>query len=217
MRRLALIPATPVLLSHIDRTEPRRSLAARAAILDVLAIASAWALPVDTLPVLLGLGGFGIDRGIDTRTGDLLEADAWVDAVTALDEDERDACRTAHPGLAIAALHAHEVGVTIGAAGTSEDMLAPIDLSGAASADAPLAPVPGASDFDADVAAAIARWDTPTLRTAVSGARAVHADLDLLGAALDHPEVGTPGTREVTIVHDSTVHDVRTLCAVAEG
>lgn len=213
MGRLALIPAAPVLLPDIDASEAASAVRVRTAITDLLSTADLWALPVDALPAVLGLGGFGIDRGLDTRTGQRLDGDDWVNAVSGLAEDDRDTCTTAHPGLAVAALHAHAAEAAIGPLGSSDSVLVPIDLSAAASANAPLAPVPGARDFDSAFMAAVRTGDLNGLRDAVSRAGAVHADLELLGAALDHlgEEPHTGGT---TVLIDETIHEVRTVCAV---
>ncbi len=102
MGRLALIPAAPVLLPDIDASEAASAVRVRTAITDLLSTADLWALPVDAPPAVLGLGGFGIDRGLDTRTGQRLDGDDWVNAVSGLAEDDRDTCTTAHPGLAVA-------------------------------------------------------------------------------------------------------------------
>ena len=213
MGRLALIPAAPVLLPDIDASGAASAVRVRTAITDLLSTADLWALPVDALPAVLGLGGFGIDRGLDTRTGQRLDGDDWVNAVSGLAEDDRDTCTTAHPGLAVAALHAHAAEAAIGPLGSSDSVLVPIDLSAAASANAPLAPVPGARDFDSAFMAAVRTGDLNGLRDAVSRAGAVHADLELLGAALDHLGV-EPHTGGTTVLIDETVHEVRTVCAV---
>lgn len=214
MGRLALIPAAPVLLPDVDLSEPESIAEVRAGIRETLTSADHWVLPVDTLPALLGLGGFGIDRGIDTRTGERLDGADWVQAVADLDAAERERCATAHPGLSIAALHADDAGVSIGALGSGEDILVPIDLSAAASADSPLAPVPGARDFDTEVVDAVRTGDLARLREAVGSATAVHADLGLLGAVPTTTPTTPPTTTTITV--DTTVHDVRTLCAVIE-
>ncbi|MCM1014279.1 MULTISPECIES: hypothetical protein [Brevibacterium] len=214
MGRLALIPSAPVLLPDVDLSETESVAEVRAGIRATLTSADRWALPVDMLPTLLGLGGFGIDRGIDTRTGKRLDGADWVEAATELDEAEREHCVTAHPGLSVASLHAHDAGVTIGPLGSSDDILIPIDLSAAASADSPLAPVAGAREFDTAVVDAVRAGDLERLRDLVGKAAAVHADLDLLGRALG--TTTTTSRHRTTIIVDTTVHDVRTLCAEIE-
>lgn len=214
MGRLALIPSAPVLLPDVDLSETESVAEVRAGIRATLTSADRWALPVDMLPTLLGLGGFGIDRGIDTRTGERLDGADWENAVADLDTAERARCATAHPGLSIAALHADDAGVSIGALGSGEDILVPIDLSAAASADSPLAPVAGAREFDTAVVDAVRAGDLARLIEAVGSAAAVHADLDLLGRALG--TTTTTSRHRTTIIVDTTVHDVRTLCAEIE-
>lgn len=211
MGRVALIPAAPVLLPDVDLSESESTAEVRAEIREMLTTADHWALPVETLPVLLGLGGFGIDRGIDTRTGERLDGEDWVRAVAGLDTPAREHCALAHPGLSAAALHAHAAGVSIGPIDSGTDVLVPIDLSAAATADAPLAPVDGAQEFDAGVVAAIRDGDIRALRAAVDAAGGVHADLALLDAALDTLAAAPIASR---IVLDVGIHDVRTVCAV---
>ena len=76
MGTVAVIPAAPVLLEGIDHRETEHIGRLRQRIQAVLAARPDWALPVEDLPPVLGLGGWGIDRGIDTRTGALLVAAA---------------------------------------------------------------------------------------------------------------------------------------------
>ena len=209
MASFAVVPAAPVLLPGIDELETERITSLRNDIETVLSSHEQWALPVDALPVLAGLGGWGIDRGIDTRTGHLLTGEAWVGAVDALTDEERGSCETAHPAIGVVLLHAHAAAVRIGPFGTSEHLLVPIDLSAAASEDAPLAPVDGAREFDESVVHALKVGDTTTLSRAAAKAPNVHADLALLEAALPH--LGT-GSWAFETAFDDTVHEVRSLC-----
>src|SRR5699024_7837828 len=88
MGSYAIIPAAPVLLDDVDLIETAQTAELRATIRTALQTQPSWALPVDTLPPVAGLGGWGIDRGIDTRSGRLLTGSHWVDAVESLTEGE---------------------------------------------------------------------------------------------------------------------------------
>ncbi len=158
---------------------------------------SSIALPVRELPTLAGLGGYGIDDGVDLRSGMRLRAEAWRAACERLTPAQREASIAAHPAIGVAALHAHAAGVqlagwgepraprTSAAAAAPAHLVVPIDLSGASSADGPLAPVDGADDFDAAVLAALTAGDENSLREYIDRAPCFHADLDMLGAAFD--------------------------------
>lgn len=209
MASFAVIPAAPVLLPGIDGLESETIGSLRAEMETVLGSHDVWALPVDELPVLAGLGGWGIDRGIDTRSGDLLTGDVWVRAVEALTPEDRAVCEAAHPAIGVSMLHVHAAGVRLGALGSSENLLIPIDLSAAAGETSPLAPVDGARGFDATVVAALQSGDSTTLRLAASEAENFHADLALLEAALPHLETEP---WDFGTVFDETVHEVRSLC-----
>lgn len=212
MTVFAIIPAAPILLPDVDSAETARIGALRTAIETVLAQRLAWALPVHELPVLAGLGGWGIDRGIDTRTGKMLHGQQWVQAVSALDPTQRAACESAHPAIAVALLHAHDCGVRIGPLGSSDDLLMPIDLSVAATDEAPLAPVPGAADADEGLVSAVTAGNGPALVSALAAARDVHADLELLKAGAAHMLEQGRSVWSFAAAFDENVHDVRSLC-----
>lgn len=214
MPSFAIIPAAPILLPGVDLAEDERVAGLRAAIESQLATRSTWALPVDTMPPVAGLGGLGIDRGIDTRTGELLEGDEWVQAVTALEAGDRAACEAAHPAIAVALLHAHSAGVQVGALGSTDNLLIPIDLSVAAAADAPLSPVPGAAESDERLVQALTRGDAGTIAAAVAAADGVHADLELLDAAITLMQNEEAEDYSFTAAFDESVHDVRSLCGI---
>jgi hypothetical protein len=84
MGAFAIIPAAPVLLENIDRSETARMVELRTVIRDTLRTQTDWALPIETLPPVAGLGGWGIDRGVDTRTGQSLSGAEWADTVEGL-------------------------------------------------------------------------------------------------------------------------------------
>src|SRR5699024_2041733 len=145
-----IIPAAPVLLDDVDLIETAQRAELRATIRATLRTQPSWALPVETLPPVAGLGGWGIDRGIDTVSGRLLTGSHWVEAVESL-----AAAEAVDPAVIIALLHAHSADVEVGPLGSSPNLLLPIDLSAAVTDNAPLAPVDGAADFDAAVVTAL--------------------------------------------------------------
>ncbi|SMX72719.1 hypothetical protein [Brevibacterium antiquum] len=212
MASFALIPAAPILVADVDLAESARISELRASIESQLAAHANWALPMRELPPLAGLGGLGIDRGIDTRTGELLEGQEWVEAVAALDVLGRAACESAHPATGVALLHAHATGVQVGPLGSSEHLLIPVDLSVAASEDAPLAPVPGAAEVDEQLVQAITAGDAPAVAATIAVSDDAHADLELLDAAVTHMMAQGISEYSFTTTFDEAVHDVRSLC-----
>ncbi|MGO0604844.1 hypothetical protein [Brevibacterium linens] len=215
MGAFAIIPAAPVLLENIDRSETARMVELRTVIRDTVRTQTHWALPIETLPPVAGLGGWGIDRGVDTRTGRLLSGTDWVEAVDTLTTDERGLAEAADSAVIVALLHAHAAGVEVGPLGTSENLLLPIDLSGAAADDAPLAPIDGAADFDDAVVETLTSGptlDTASLVDLCEQAESMAASLSVLAAGIRH--VVDYGARVSALepVIDERVHHVRTLC-----
>lgn len=215
MGAFAIIPAAPVLLENIDRSETARMAELRTAIRDTVRTRTDWALPIETLPPVAGLGGWGIDRGVDTRTGRLLSGSDWVDTVDTLTTDERRLAEATDPAVIVAILHAHAAGVDIGPLGSSENLLLPIDLSGAATEDAPLAPIDGAAEFDRAVSETLTSGtsiDTERLLDLCGQSEAMAANLGVLAAGFCHAV--DQGARVSTLepVIDERVHEVRTLC-----
>jgi hypothetical protein len=211
----AIIPAAPVLLDDIDHIEDPHTAHLRTCIREVLGGQTAWTLPITALPPVIGLGGWGIDRGLDTRTGRFLTGPDWVDAVENLTETERTIAEAADPAIIVALLHAHAAGVDVGPLGFSENLLLPIDFSGASAADAPLAPVVGAADFDADVVKALTREpniDLSVLTELCGGDEAVHANLSVLKDGIGHLGERDAQLSTLDIVFDERVHDVRSVC-----
>lgn len=212
MRSFAIIPSAPILLAGVNLAEAATAEALRTSIESCLLTKASWALPVSGLPLLVGLGGLGIDRGIDTRTNELLEGEDWVQAVSELSPASRADCESAHPAIAVALLHAHASGVRIGPLGSSDDLLIPIDLSVAASDNAPLAPVPQAAEADDRIVRSLQAGDIGAICAAIAAAADVHADLDLLDAAAVHMRAQGGRDYSFTTVFDERVHEVRSLC-----
>lgn len=231
MARFAVIPAAPILLEGVDLQETAEVAGLRGKIRSLLGTADEWALPVSELPPMAGIGGYGIDRGIDLRTNALLEGEDWRLAVLSLSSADREECVNAHPAIGIAALHAHAAGSRLKPAEPIEatsHLLIPIDLSAAATPDAPLAPVPGALDFDAQVLACLRSGNIDQLSACLTRAEDFRADLSLLGAALEFmsndPSTAWPVTGGgangpvATWVEefDTSIHEVRSICGYGE-
>ncbi|UVI34804.1 hypothetical protein [Brevibacterium spongiae] len=218
MGRFAIIPAAPVLLDDIDRSESDRIGRLRATIHGVLRAQDSWALPVESLPPVAGLGGWGIDRGLDTRNGRLLAGTDWVQTVESLTDTERDLAEAADSAIIVALLHAHAAGVTVGPVGSSANLLVPIDLSGASAADAPLAPVDGAADFDSEVVSALTAtpgdfaMDTDALLNLCARAESMHANLSVLAAGVRLLVDQGARMGGVELDFDERIHEVRSLC-----
>lgn len=215
MGAFAIIPAAPVLLDDVDLIETAQTVELRAAIRTALRTQPSWALPVETLPPVAGLGGWGIDRGIDTGSGRLLTGSQWVDAVESLTEAERVAAETVDPAVIVGLLHAHSAEVEVGPLGSSPNLLLPIDLSAAVTDNAPLAPVDGAANFDDRVVEALtgtAEIDADRLLELCAGAEDVHADLTSLRVGFRHivERRGIISSPKLTV--DERVHEVRSLC-----
>lgn len=212
MPAFAIIPAAPILLNGVNLSESAQIGQLRTDIESCLQTKTLWSLPVSELPPVAGLGGLGIDRGIDTRTNELLEGEDWVQTVSKLNPADRAASESAHPAIAAALLHAHTCGVRIGPLGSTDDLLVPIDLSVAASENAPLAPVSGAVQADDRIIHSLNVGDVDEIVAAIATATRVHADLDLLEAAAEHMQVHRASDYSFRTVFDESVHEVRSLC-----
>lgn len=219
MGAFAIIPAAPVLLDDIDLSETARTVDLRTAIRKTLRTQTGWALPIETLPPVAGLGGWGIDRGVDTRTGQLLSGNEWVETVEALTSEERQFAEAADSAVIVAILHAHAADAEIGPLGSSENLLLPIDLSGAATEDAPLAPIDGAAEFDTAVIETLTSGTTigtKRLLELCDQAGTMAASLSVLAAGIRH--IVDQGARVSTLqpVVDESVHEVHTLCGTGQ-
>lgn len=215
MGAFAITPAAPVLLENIDRSETARMVELRTVVRDTLRTQTDWALPIETLPPVAGLGGWGIDRGVDTRTGQYLSGTEWVDTVEGLTTDERRLAEAADPAILVAILHAHAIGIDLGPLGSSENLLLPIDLSGAATEDAPLAPLDGAAEFDRAVVETLTsgtKLDIGSLLDLCDQAEAMAANLSVLAAGVRHAVDQGARVSTLELVVDERVHEVRSVC-----
>ena len=215
MGSYAIIPAAPVLLDDVDLIETRQTAELRATIRATLRTRPSWALPVESLPPVAGLGGWGIDRGIDTVSGRMLTGSHWVEAVESLTDADRAAAESVDPAVIVALLHAHSADVEVGPLGSSPNLLLPLDLSAAVTDNAPLAPVDGAADFDAAVVKALtgtAEIDTDRLMALCASAETVHADLTSLRIGIRHIVAREGSIFAPQLSVNERVHEVRCLC-----
>lgn len=118
------------------------------------------------LPGVLSLGGLGVPRGVvvpsvpgaaaELSPADVRGGEELASAVASLRRQAPDSAQRSarvHIGFTVAALCALEAGVSVrlqrASAPPSVPLLVPLDFSGAADPDAPLAPREGAAAFDA--------------------------------------------------------------------
>ncbi|MCQ9367693.1 hypothetical protein NQ038_04735 [Brevibacterium sp. 50QC2O2] len=202
--RLVVLPTAPAYVPGVNPGATTRQRAFSARVVDLLAGPTPLTFPARRLPALAGLGGYGLDRGVDLRTGThICVGAAWRAACARLKEEERRACLAAHSGLGVVAelvaasgpagrLRAwpalepergQAVGSTdpVGAAGP-ELVIVPVDLSARSTPDGPLAPLPGAAEFDRAVLAALRAWDVPGLEDLHRDQARFAADLDAVVA-----------------------------------
>lgn len=213
--RALVLPGTPLLLPGVDAGEPAEMRQLRDDLLTRLADGAQWHLPVPAVPPVVSLGGLGVDRGAvvrrtgtgtgTIRSGEAVRGAALAAAVTGLTEAEAATARELAPALAVAALLAVEAGAVVrlrapdAHPGADDDApwLLPIDFSAAAHTEAPLAPRPGAADFDDALEAALTGpVDTAALRALVDRAPGAAAHIDALTAV---GLTGTTGTRIAAI------------------
>lgn len=172
-----LIPGTPLLVTGVDPCEPPQMKELRGAIRTVVARERTWSVPVpgSSVPSLVSLGGHGVPVGARvhvapagagsrgphigvSRPSDMLRGGDLVDAVHRLDAAAMKTASHIPTGVAVAVLTGLEAGVDIrmvavgdspaAAACRDDPLLIPLDFSGAAHPDAPLAPREGAAEFD---------------------------------------------------------------------
>lgn len=166
-----LVPGTPLLLTGIDVGEPEEMTTLRSVVHRELVRFPTWAVPIPgpVRPPVVSLGGLGLAVGAripaagPAQPTNLLRGDALITAVKDLDEDAVRAARQIPTGVLVAILTALEAGVGVhttvmgdGHAPPSDvPSLVPLDFSGAAHPDAPLAPRDGAAAFDRELERAL--------------------------------------------------------------
>ncbi|WP_141741540.1 hypothetical protein [Brevibacterium sp. HMSC08F02] len=149
--------------------------------------AIAWAagesteIGIDADTPLVGLGPYGIDRGVDMRTGQLLTGNAWQAAVAELpDEAARQTVQDACARAGSAALLAVEAGLTPVPLDRAQAALITFDFSATSTPDGPLAPVEGAPEHDRALMEAIQASQAQALTHAARDARTYASNTESL-------------------------------------
>ena len=149
--RAAVVPAAPVYTTGVTRTRTPAEDTLRQAMLTAIAWAAGESteIGIDADTPLVGLGPYGIDRGVDMSTGQLLTGNAWQVAVAELpDEAAQQAVQDACARVGSAALLAVEAGLTPVPLDRVQAALITFDFSATSTPDGPLAPVEGAPEHD---------------------------------------------------------------------
>lgn len=192
---IELLPAAPAYVPGVNPAADSGDREITAQLLEAF-VSGSIHVPARSLPPVAGLGGFGIDMGVDLRDGrgDLLTGEDWRETCAALSPAERRAASAAHPAFGVLALLANAAGATLstwppsGAQALVDRLVVPVDLSARSFPDGPLAPVEGAGDFDSAAIAALGAWDVAELRRLAELAPAYAADLDPARRATDLAE-----------------------------
>lgn len=181
--RAAVVPAAPVYTTGVTRTRTPAEDTLRQAML----IAIAWAagesteIGIDADTPVVGLGPYGIDRGVDMSTGQLLTGSAWQAAVAELpDEAARQAVQDACARAGSAALLAVEAGLTPVPLDRAQAALITFDFSATSTPDGPLAPVEGAPEHDRALMEAIQAGQAQALTHAAQDARTYASNTESL-------------------------------------
>ncbi|PKY69441.1 hypothetical protein CYJ40_10440 [Brevibacterium ravenspurgense] len=181
--RAAVVPAAPVYTTGVTRTRTPAEDTLRQAMLTAIAWAAgdSTELGIDADTPLVGLGPYGIDRGVDMRTGQLLTGSAWQDAVVELtDEAARQAVHDACARAGSAALLAVEAGLTPVPLDRAQAALITFDFSATSTPDGPLAPVEGAPEHDRALMEAIQAGQAQALTHAARDARTYASNTESL-------------------------------------
>lgn len=181
--RAAVVPAAPVYTTGVTRTRTPAEDTLRQAMLTAIAWAAgdSTELGIDADTPLVGLGPYGIDRGVDMRTGQLLTGSAWQDAVVELtDEAARQAVHDACARAGSAALLAVEAGLTPVPLDRAQAALITFDFSATSTPDGPLAPVEGAAEHDRALMEAIQAGQAQALTHAAQDARTYASNTESL-------------------------------------
>lgn len=192
---IELLPAAPVYVPGVNPGADASDRELTALMLEAF-VAGSVHVPAPYLPPVAGLGGYGIDMGVDLREspGRLLTGAQWRGTCAALSPGERQAAATAHPSLSVLALLANAAGTPLttwppsGAQALLERLVVPVDLCATSFPDGPLAPVDGAGDFDTAAIAALSAWDVAQLRELARHDTDFAADLSQAQRATDLAE-----------------------------
>lgn len=206
--RAAVVPAAPVYTAGVTRTRTPAEDTLRQAMLTAIVWAAGGSteLGIDADTPIVGLGPYGIDRGVDMRTGQLLTGSAWQDAVAELADDaSRQAVQDACARAGSAALLAVEVGLTPVPLDRAQAALITFDFSATSTPDGPLAPVEGAAEHDRSLMEAIKAGQAQALAQAARDARAFASNTESLQRLLS-----AHGQPEVHVDYDAETLGTRT-------
>ncbi|MCG7300475.1 hypothetical protein MHJ85_04285 [Brevibacterium ravenspurgense] len=181
--RAAVVPAAPVYTAGVTRARTPAEDTLRQAMLTAIAWAAGESteIGIDADTPLVGLGPYGIDRGVDMSTGQLLTGNAWQVAVAELpDEAARQAVQDACARAGSAALLAVEAGLTPVPLDRAQAALITFDFSATSTPDGPLAPVEGAPEHDRALMEAIKDGQTQALAQAAQEAHAFASNTESL-------------------------------------
>lgn len=206
--RAAVVPAAPVYTTGVTRTRTPAEDTLRQAML----IAIAWAagesteIGIDADTPVVGLGPYGIDRGVDMSTGQLLTGSAWQAAVAELADDaSRQAVQDACARAGSAALLAVEAGLTPVPLDRVQAALITFDFSATSTPDGPLAPVEGAPEHDRALMEAIQAGQAQALTHAAQDARTYASNTESLQRLLS-----AHGQPDVHVDYDAETLGTRT-------
>ena len=193
--RAAVVPAAPVYTAGVTRARTPAEDTLRQAMLTAIAWAAGESteIGIDADTPLVGLGPYGIDRGVDMSTGQLLTGSAWQAAVAELADDaSRQAVQDACARAGSAALLAVEAGLTPVPLDRVQAALITFDFSATSTPDGPLAPVEGAAEHDRALMEAIQAGQAQALTHAAQDARTYASNTESLQRLLSahgQPEV----------------------------
>lgn len=206
--RAAVVPAAPVYTAGVTRTRTPAEDTLRQAMLTAIAWAAGESteIGIDADTPLVGLGPYGIDRGVDMSTGQLLTGNAWQVAVAELpDEAARQAVQDACARAGSAALLAVEAGLTPVPLDRAQAALITFDFSATSTPDGPLAPVEGAPEHDRALMEAIQAGQAQALTHAARDARTYASNTESLQRLLS-----AHGQPDVHVDYDAETLGTRT-------
>ena len=206
--RAALVPAAPVYTADVTRTRTPAEDTLRQTMLTAIAWAAGESteIGIDADTPIVGLGPYGIDRGVEMRTGQLLTGSAWQAAVDELpDEAARQAVQDACARAGSAALLAVEAGLTPVPLDRAQAALITFDFSATSTPDGPLAPVEGAAEHDRALMEAIQAGQAQALAHAARDARTYASNTDSLQRLLS-----AHGQPDVHVDYDAETLGTRT-------
>lgn len=188
--RAAVVPAAPVYTAGVTRTRTPEEATLREAMLKAVAWAADGAdtIGIDADTPIVGLGPYGIDRGVDMGTGELITGSDWQRAAAAV--SDRAAVQRACIRAGSAALLAVEAGLKPVPLDSAQAGLITFDFSATSTPDGPLAPVEGAQDHDRAIMEALSTGSAEALADAAQEATTfVSNTASVLGLLRAH---GTP-------------------------